>query len=190
MAPHPSSALSVYRGRSWAIALLTLSVCAASWAATEPQSDRQLRTRHPTRHLVNTVTEPAPSPARTTPLHACRDREGRTTYSQFPCTDDVSGGDRQLRWQDARQVSQVRHSTQMLQREQELLETIERDRQRQARAEEKARRARIAHAAKASSRPSTTPADQPHKAQAEPRLPHYRVLKPLKNGADQESLKP
>lgn len=187
MAPHPSSALRVYRVRGWTIALLTMSVCASSWTASEPHADRKPRTRHAAeRHQVDTVS----SPARTAPLHACRDREGHTTYSQFPCAPDVPGGGRELRWQDARQVSQVRHSTQMRQREQDLLEKIERDRRRQARQEEKARRTRVAHAAKISPPPANPRADKPHKGQTETRLPHYRVLAPLKNGSDQDSLKP
>lgn len=189
MAPHPSSARPVYRGRVWAIALLTISACAATWAASEPHADRKPRTRHAANHPVNTVAEPTRTTARTASLHACRDREGRTTYSQFPCTPDVAEGGRELRWQDARQVSQVRHSKQMRQREQDLLETIERDRRRQAQQDEKAHRARAARTAKTSSPPADPRTDKPHKTQAETRLPHYRVLTPLKSGTDRDSLK-
>lgn len=77
--------------------------------------------------LLPLIVAPCSSQASTT--HVCREPNGQTTYSQFPC----AGADRQLQLSDARSNAQLKHSQDMRQREEHLAAQMGRERQREAR---------------------------------------------------------
>lgn len=163
---------------TWALAaLLTCCICTPSWAASESRSTRKTRARHSAAQQASRVEESRSAPVRAARLYACHDSAG-TSYSEFPCAGDGAGRARELRWHDARQISQVAHSSEMMQREQALLEAMARDRKRQLKLEEKARRGPTARTRQSTARKRSTKAEQREAQQAD-RLPRYRALPQL-----------
>lgn len=190
MAPHLRSVSPPHRGVAWAIAVIALSLCASSWSASEPDTTRKARKRAKARPAHSEVAQPAPAPARVTPLHACPDAQGRTEYRQHPCPD---GGRQLLGHDDTREASQLRHSAAMAQREKALFTTMTRDRERQARLDVQARTPKPTQQAqrprqkkKVVDEPSS---DRARRGKREPAWPRYRSLTPLTADTPQERVK-
>ena len=190
MAPHLRSVSPPHRGVAWAIAVIALSLCASSWSASEPDTTRKARKRAKARPAHSEVVQPAPAPARVTPLHACPDAQGRTEYRQHPCPD---GGRQLLGHNDAREASQLRHSAAMAQREKALFTTMTRDRERQARLDVQARTPKPTQQAQ---RPrqkkkvvDEASSDRARLGKREPAWPRYRSLTPLTADMPQERVK-
>ena len=188
MAPHLRSVSPPHRRLAWAIAVITLSLCASSWSASEPDTTRKARKRAKPRPAHSEVAQPAP--ARVTPLHACPDAQGRTEYRQHPCPD---GGRQLLGHDDTRAASQLRHSAAMAQREKALFTTMTRDRERQARLDVQARTPKPTQQAQ---RPrqkkkvvDEASSDRARRGKRESAWPRYRSLTPLTADTPQERVK-
>ena len=176
MAPHLRSVSPPHRGVAWAIAVIALSLCASSWSASEPDTTRKARKRAKARPAHSEVAQPAPAPARVTPLHACPD-----------------GGRQLLGHDDTREASQLRHSAAMAQREKALFTTMTRDRERQARLDVQARTPKPSQQAQ---RPrqkkkvvDEASSDRARRGKREPAWPRYRSLTPLTADTPQERVK-
>lgn len=167
----------VCRSLTVALALLALCVGTSSGAASDAGSKRKARKRNtPQSHIHE---EAAPSPARHVPMLACQDAVGRTSYSQFPCANADAHPQRQLATHDTRGASQVEHSAWMMQRERALLQTMQRDRQREARLSEKAHPSRSRTRRKSASADEDTPQQRPDRSQSTRRPVRYLALPPL-----------
>jgi hypothetical protein len=180
MAPQRSSFFTVSqvcRGLTVTLALLALCVGTSSEAASDAGSKRKARKRSiPEPHIHE---EAAPPPARPVPLLACQDAVGRTSYSQFPCANADAHPQRQLTTRDTRGASEVEHSSWMMQRERALLQTMQRDRQREAKLSEKARQSRSRTRRKSASADEDTPQERPDRSQPTRRPVRYLALPPL-----------
>jgi len=190
MAPHLRSVSQAHRTLSWAIAVLSLSLCTASWSASEAHAERKARKRTTPRSAVSAVEGPAPAPVRATPLHVCQDAQGHTEYRQHPCP---AGGRTLLGHDDAREASQVRHSATVAQRDKKLLNTMTRDRQRQERLDVQARTPaptertpRPRQKVKEEQAADDGRSDRARRPKREPALPRYRSLTPLTAEPTQE----
>lgn len=196
MAPHLQTPSRSSRKRAWLVTALALCCALAghghSWAAAEAGTSKsKKRTPTPTRTRASAeITQPAPAPARVLPVYACQDAAGRTSYGQQPCTNPAVPTSRQLAWRDTREASQVAHSAHMQSREHKLLQSIERNRQREAPRTSPARRPREHHPDDASTK-TQAPTDRSPRHRASPLPTRYRALPPLTAEATEQSrLKP